>query len=352
MTDKDAKYLNKCRLLRVFEYMQNTDEQHPLNITQIIAKLLEDGVCDREPDRKSIMRDLQTIEACGYELETCENHNAGKYLNDRNKPFECYQLKMLADAVASARFLPAEDAKELVDAILQLGTPSDRAFLDKVVIRDKSLNLALKQTKYNFDKILEAIRDKKQISFQYNHKFVPNPQQKDLSYEGKEYFVSPYYLVPMNDDYYVIGCTGDYKNFSHYRLSRMVNVQVQEKAAKKLTDNTDYQKLLQAGKSIRDYLREHINMRYGATQRVSLHCRQKCRLDILARFGNRINMYDCQDDKEYFSTSVDVQSDAGFLGWVAGFDGDVIITAPESVRAAYKAYLQKQLELYNIKEEE
>ena len=117
MAEQNAKYLNKCRLLRVFEYMQNTDEQHPLNITQIIAKLLEDGVCDREPDRKSIMRDLQTIEACGYKLETCENHNDGKYLNYENKPFGCYQLKMLADAVASARFLTAEDAKKLVNKI-------------------------------------------------------------------------------------------------------------------------------------------------------------------------------------------------------------------------------------------
>ena len=89
MAEQNAKYLNKCRLLRVFEYMQNTDEQHPLNITQIIAKLLEDGVCDREPDRKSIMRDLQTIEACGYKLEACENHNDGKYLNYENKPFGC-----------------------------------------------------------------------------------------------------------------------------------------------------------------------------------------------------------------------------------------------------------------------
>lgn len=67
--------------------------------------------------------------------------------------------------------------------------------------------------------------------------------------------------------------------------------------------------LTDSGKNICDYLREHINMRYGATQRVSMHCKQKCRLDILARFGNRINMYDCPDDKAYFSTSVDVQSD-------------------------------------------
>lgn len=27
MAEQNAKYLNKCRLLRVFEYMQNTDEQ-------------------------------------------------------------------------------------------------------------------------------------------------------------------------------------------------------------------------------------------------------------------------------------------------------------------------------------
>lgn len=115
MAEQNAKNLNKCRLLRVFEYMQNTDEQHPLNITQIIAKLLEDGVCDHEPDRKSIMRDLQTIEACGYKLEACENHNDGKYLNYENKPFDCDQLKMLADAVASARFFDSggcEKARE------------------------------------------------------------------------------------------------------------------------------------------------------------------------------------------------------------------------------------------------
>ena len=33
--------------------------------------------------------------------------------------------------------------------------------------------------------------------------------------------------------------------------------------------------------------------------------------------------------------------------WVAGFGGDVIITGPDNVRAAYREYLQKQLELYN-----
>lgn len=52
---------NKCRLLRVFEYMLNTDEEHPLNVTEIQQKLLEDGTCDKLPDRKSILRDGQVL---------------------------------------------------------------------------------------------------------------------------------------------------------------------------------------------------------------------------------------------------------------------------------------------------
>ena len=337
---------NKCRLLRVFEYMLDTDEEHPLNVTQIQQKLLEDGTCDKLPDRKSILRDWASINECGYELESCANHNEGKYMNGKQRTFEGYQLKMLADAVASARFLAADDARKLVDAIMTLGTEADRELLKKAVIRDESLNVATKQAKYNFDRILKAIRERKQIKFQYNDKYLAKPAQKELRNDGMIYYISPYYLVPAKNDYYVIACTGEYKNFSHYRVSRMINVEEIDEAAKDIELNDTYKKLVAEGKSIRDYLREHINMWFGDTQRVNLHCKQQNRLDILGTFGNRLNIYDCKDDKEYFTTSIEVQTGNGFFSWVAGFSGDVIITGPESVREAYKKYLEKQLELY------
>lgn len=345
MISTEVKNPKKYRLLRVFEYMQNTDADNPLNVTQILEKLAEDyGIT---ADRKSIMRDLQTIAACGYELEECKNHNDGKFMADNHKAFKGYQLKMLADAVASARFLPAQDAREMVESIMTLGTKTDRELLQKVVIRDESLNVATKNAKNNFYEVLEAIREHKQITFQYNPKYLLKPKNEDLANEGKLYHVSPYYLVTANNDYYMIGCTGEHSNFSHYRLSRMVDVLMDEKVdAKPLKDSTTYQDLMCSGKSIGDYLREHINMWFGATQRVNLHCKQWCRLDVLAMFGNKINMYNCSENKEYFSTSVDVQAQEGFFGWVAGFGGNIIITAPESVRQAYKDYLQKQLAAY------
>ena len=337
---------NKYRLLRVFEYMLQTDEEHPLNVTQIQNKLAEDGFCDKLPDRKSILRDLACINDCGYEIEVCENHNCGKYMNGKQKVFEGYQLKMLADAVTSARFLSADDARKLGDAIMTLGTESDKELLKKAVIRDESLNVATKQAKYNFDRILEAIRERKQISFQYNDKYLAKPAQEDLRNDGLTYYISPYYLVPAKNDYYVIACTGDYKNFSHYRVSRMINVKETELAAKDIKLNDTYKKLVAEGKSISDYLREHINMWFGDTQRVILHCRQQTRLDVLGTFGNLLNINDCEEDKEYFMTSVQVQAGGGFFNWVAGMGGNVIITGPECVREAYKEYLQEQLKLY------
>lgn len=337
---------NKYRLLRVFEYMLQTDEEHPLNVTQIQNKLAEDGFCGKLPDRKSILRDLACINDCGYEIEVCENHNCGKYMNGKQKVFEGYQLKMLADAVTSARFLSADDARKLGDAIMTLGTESDKELLKRAVIRDESLNVATKQAKYNFDRILEAIRERKQISFQYNDKYLAKPAQEDLRNDGLTYYISPYYLVPAKNDYYVIACTGEYKNFSHYRVSRMINVKETELAAKDIKLNDTYKKLVAEGKSISDYLREHINMWFGDTQRVNLHCRQQTRLDVLGTFGNLLNINDCEGDKEYFTTSVQVQAGGGFFNWVAGMGGNVIITGPECVREAYKKYLESQLALY------
>lgn len=206
--------------------------------------------------------------------------------------------------------------------------------------------MATKQAKYNFDRILEAIRERKQISFQYNDKHLAKPAQEDLRNDGMIYYVSPYYLVPAKNDYYVIACTGEYKNFSHYRVSRMINVKETELAAKDIKLNETYKKLLADGKCISDYLREHINMWFGDTQRVNLHCKQRTRLDVLGTFGNLLNINDCEGDKEYFTTSVQVQAGGGFFNWVAGMGGNVIITGPECVREAYKKYLESQLALY------
>ena len=95
MTEK-----NKLKILYILEMMRKTDENHPLNSSQIAAKLKRQGM---EVERKSIGRVLDSLEEAGYSIIKCENHNLGWYMVDQE--FENYEIKMLADAVATAKFL-------------------------------------------------------------------------------------------------------------------------------------------------------------------------------------------------------------------------------------------------------
>ena len=55
----------KPRLLLVFEMLQRTDVEHPLNTTEIINKLKQCGV---EAERKAVLRDLKALQAVDIKL--------------------------------------------------------------------------------------------------------------------------------------------------------------------------------------------------------------------------------------------------------------------------------------------
>ena len=49
---------NKKRLLYILDMMKKTDENHPLNSTQIIEKLAEKGI---KAERKAVSRDVKFL---------------------------------------------------------------------------------------------------------------------------------------------------------------------------------------------------------------------------------------------------------------------------------------------------
>lgn len=67
----------KPRLLLVFEILQKTDVEHPLNTTEIIDSLKKYGV---NAERKAVLRDLKALQTAGYKIIRCKNHNRGYYM--------------------------------------------------------------------------------------------------------------------------------------------------------------------------------------------------------------------------------------------------------------------------------
>lgn len=129
--DSFGKEKNKLKIIYVLELMKRTDEFHPLNSTEIIAELDKYGI---SAERKAIGRDILALRDAGYEIVQAENRNDGWYMI--NQDFEDYQLKMLADAVASAKFLTVKDTRALIKKIKNLATKEGGA-VNKCRARDR-----------------------------------------------------------------------------------------------------------------------------------------------------------------------------------------------------------------------
>ena len=106
------------KILLVLDILKRTDEHHPVNSTQIIEELQKKGL---KAERKSIGKYIQILrDEMNYDIVLCDNKNLGWYMCDQE--FEDYELKMLADSVASAKFLSAANSRKLIKKIENLAT--------------------------------------------------------------------------------------------------------------------------------------------------------------------------------------------------------------------------------------
>ena len=107
------KMTGKLRLLYLRELlMSKTSEEHPLSVPQMIEFLAQQGI---PTDRRTIYDDLEALRMSGMDIEKIQTRTHGYYLASR--VFELPELKLLADAVQSSRFITAKKSRELIGKI-------------------------------------------------------------------------------------------------------------------------------------------------------------------------------------------------------------------------------------------
>lgn len=327
---------SKLKILYILNMMRKTDENHPINSTQIAEELLRYGI---SAERKSIGRDIDCLMDAGYQIEKCENHNLGWYMKEQD--FEEYELKMLADAVASAKFLTEKQSRTLITKIKNLATKEGERLIEKTLLMDSELKVVDEKFKFKFDTVMRAIAAHKQIRFQYQEWGTGN--KKVLKRDGYMYQVSPYYIVLSNEEYFLIGNPGTHDGATHFRIEMMTVPDILEEPARSMGE-IEKLKEIENGRSIGDYLRENINMWNGDVARVTLRARNSCRHDLMMKFGRNIMMRDDGDD--CFVAHVKVADGDGFYRWLAAYGTNVTLVKPESMQKKYIAYLQSVMENY------
>jgi len=326
---------NKIKLLKILEIMQKTDENHPLTIDEIRKKLKKYGI---DAERKSISRDLKILEDTGLQIVLCDNHNDGWYMIEHT--FQDFELKLIADAIASNRILTIEDTRSLIKRIKSFATLDAEIFIDNTVVVDPIVKEKERRLSVYFDLVMRAIVANKKITFQYIDRMS---NDKKLRNNGEVIHASPYYLIPMNGKYYVACCTDDSTSIHNYRLDLMVNIQMTNLD---IRPKIQVDELKEIGHTMTDsdYLRISAHSWTGIKENVTLEGINWCRLNISDKFGNDIMFHRKGEDK--FVVSVNVAVNEGFYQWLASYGTNLKLLSPEKRVGEFKEYIRKIYEQY------
>lgn len=310
--------------------LEETDDQHGLTMPQLIEKLEEKGI---GAERKAIYHDLDILKNYGLDII---KRGAGRSLEYAigERYFELPELLLLTDAVQSSRFLTDKKSKTLIKKLKDLASRPQRKLLDKHMHVENRIKMQNESVYYNIDTIQDAIRQKKQISFQYFMYGVS--KQEVFRRNGQFYQESPVELVYTNDCYYLVSYNSKHDDFVVYRVDRMLNIQALDE-------------LIPSNKKINAFDAQEFSARaFG------MFSGEPCEAEILAeasiipaiidRFGKDVLMY--LQDEDHATIHVKILKSDVFFGWVAQFGDKVRLTKPASLAEEYQAYLQSILDCY------
>ncbi|MBQ9870878.1 MAG: WYL domain-containing protein [Eubacterium sp.] len=315
----------KLKMLYLAKIMQEqTDENHPLTMPEIITKLEH---YDIEATRKTIYDDFELLSDYGIEIIK-EQKGSKTYYFCGSREFEAAEVKMIVDAIASSKFITAKKSKELIGKMEHMLSDYDARVLDRTVYvsgRVKNMNTS---AFYTVDVIQSAIANDRRITFQY---FSWNAKgEKELRHGGKIYDISPWALVWDNENYYLVGYDAEVSDIKHFRVDKML------KTAETDRPREGRKRFQQEDKEF--YTRKHFRMFRGKEERVTLLCKNEIANVVVDHFGTDILLQKVDD--EHFRTKVTVVISDQFLGWVVALGGDVVIESPESARDRMRLLLE------------
>ena len=209
--------------------LEETDENHKLSGSELIKKLAAYGI---SAERKTIYDDIDVLVDSGLDVVTEKvGHSNYYYVGSRN--FQDEELLVLADAVASSKFLTKKKSNELIKKLQALTSKYKAQQLKRAIYvgnRVKTYNEAIY---YSINAIHDAIYRDRKIVFRYTEYGLD--KKKRYRHQGELYKVSPYYLIWESDCYYLVCYCEKHGELCRYRVDRMSGVEVTKEKRRELT---------------------------------------------------------------------------------------------------------------------
>ncbi len=342
---------------------RDTDENHTMSATALVAALAEMGVY---AERRSVYRDIEEINKVALAMENdCTIEEAEAMLaededgelklvryNESKKGFYVCQLnfdlddmRLLAECVYAAKFVPEAQAKRLVGVICQFVSEHQAPGIKhSVFIRDR-VKTNNKAMLHNISEINDAIsrtvkgkpHTPEKISFKYLYYDISNVNSQVERGRGKKHIVNPYQLIVSDGNFYLL-CTPDgQQKMKSFRVDRMKDVSRTGEPRERREDLENIDS--------RTYAQRTFSMYAGEETRVTIRMVVTLLDTAIERFGRDDVQYS-RVDANHFTVSAKVQVSGQFFGWLLGLDNRAKIIAPDYVVADFRAYMDRIRGMY------
>lgn len=328
----------KLKLLYLADILlTESDENHPLSTEDLISRLEDNGIT---AERKSIYDDIRQLEIFGYDIVKGKPVNAkvGYYIGERD--FELAELKLLADAVASSKFITEKKSAVLIGKLGKLTSKSLSGQIKRHVFVNGRVKTENESIYYNVDSIHNAIISSKQISFKYfRYSTEKNSYGKPKKiYRGQLRTVSPYSLAWDNENYYLLAYDETHcEPISSFRVDKMEDVRITDIPVVPLPENVD----------IKEYCKNVFGMYAGDKMYVRLRVDTELVGVLYDRFGKDISVLDNGDGT--FNTHFETYAGPPLIGWIMQFSDKIEVLEPKLLRSAVCEQAKKIAQIYSDK---
>lgn len=297
-------------LLRQYLYQQ-TDEQHPASVTDILAFWQQHGI---QAGRKSVYTDIELLQNAGMDI-VCVKSSQNRYFVGQ-RLFELPELKLLVDAVESSRFITEKKSTALIKKLGHLTSTAQAEQLNRRIYMGGTPKPENEGIYYNVDTIHNAVQKKQQITFRY-FEYTPK-KEKILKHDGYKYRFSPYAMIWNRDRYYAVGWSEKHGKIAQFRVDRMTAVEPLEQTAVQTPDFDPA-----------EYVRKVFGMYPDNLCTVELLCDNEVMRSVIDRFGENVQTETV--DEQHFRATVEVAPSPPFFSWVFTFSGKIRIVSPAAV---------------------
>ena len=316
-------YNNKTRILLILDLLKNkTDDDHALKASDLLEMIQNEGL---KCDRKTLYDDIKSLNDAGFDIL----HEQGGGYKLVSRDFEDAELKLLADAVYSSKFISTFKTKTLAEKLKSLTS----TYMASTMIRNiysSDSKTPNEDVLYNVDTLSRAIQNDKQVQFEY---LVWGPDKKLVTKGEKKRILSPWSLIWQDQNYYLLAFDSAAGKMKHFRVDKMRRILELDEGRQ---GAEEYKKI-----DISSYIEETFSMYGGKQETVILDFPEELIGIAYDRFGTEVTQRKGDKGRIIVRTKCYVSNQ--FYGWLTGLGPDVKLAGPDTAVAAYKDYLKNLL---------